>query len=224
MQCQTRAAITCMMGFMSRTLSNTFREGYSARGFTIPTLWLTTDTQRTPAPEAYVAHLPAGSGVILRHYGTPHRAHLATRLATVCKRRKVMLLVSEDWRLAAKVGAHGLHLPEMRARKGPSPGARLWLRRRKGLLTTAAHGPKALARASALKADAVFLSPIFATASHPERKALGSVRAALMAQGAGVAVIALGGVTAEKLAGLRALGFSGAAGIGLFDEGARPRW
>jgi len=61
--------------------------------------------------------------------------------------------------------------------------------------------------------DAVFLSPVFATASHSGAKALTAVRAAFIAAQAPVPVYALGGVTSRNAA-LLAPAFSGIAAIG----------
>jgi thiamine-phosphate pyrophosphorylase len=60
--------------------------------------------------------------------------------------------------------------------------------------------------------DAVFLSPVFASASHPSAQALTPVRAAFIAAHAPVPVYALGGVTPRN-AGLLAPSFSGIAAI-----------
>jgi thiamine-phosphate pyrophosphorylase len=48
-----------------------------------------------------------------------------------------------------------------------------------------------------MRADAVLLSPAFATRSHPDARALGPVRFRLLAQHARMPVIALGGMTAR---------------------------
>lgn len=180
----------------------------------LPTIWLMTDAARVPDPRAAVAGLPRGAAVILRHYDAPGRAVLAVDLAGLCRMRGLTLLVAGAWRLAAAVGAHGLHLPEYLAQRGPEPGARLWLKHKHRILTAAAHGPRALARARGIHADAVLLSPLFPTVSHPQNKALGVTRAAMMARGAKVSVIGLGGIAPKHSGALKRRGFSGIAGVG----------
>lgn len=191
------------------TLANLARR--KKRG-AMPPVILVTDEARLPDPTAAMQRLPAGAGVLLRHYGTPGRTTLARRVAALARQRHLILLVAgADWRLAAAAGAHGVHLPEAIARRLADPGLRLW-HRRGHLLTVAAHDPAALARAARLGADAALLSPVFPTASHPGAPTLGALRFALWAGRAALPVLALGGVnhtTARSLrhaAGVAAIG------------------
>jgi len=111
------------------TLSNTAAElkrRARVKDRWLPSLWLMTDDARLPDPEAAIRSLPPGAGVIFRHYGHKDRAMLATRLAALCRQRRLVFFVAGDWRLAAGVGAAGLHLPEYLARQGAAAGARLW--------------------------------------------------------------------------------------------------
>jgi thiamine-phosphate pyrophosphorylase len=77
------------------------------------------------------------------------------------------------------------------------------------VITISAHSLRALSRRHV---DAIFLSPVFATESHPERAALTAVRASLMARKARVPVYALGGVNSQNARRLH--GFAGIAAIG----------
>lgn len=179
----------------------------------VPAIWLMSDEKRLPDPTAALATLPRGAAVILRHYGAPRRAALAEKLAALCYRRGLHLIVAGDWRLAARVQAHGLHLAEHAAHRGPSPGARLWLRQKGRVLTAAAHGPRGLREATSLGASGVLLSPVFKTASHPDRAPLAVTRVASMTRMAKIPVIALGGITGANIARLRHSGCAGIAGI-----------
>ena len=66
--------------------------------------------------------------------------------------------------------------------------------------------------------DAVFLAPVFATASHLGGRILTPLRAAFIAAHAAVPVYALGGVTARNAA-LLAPSFSGIAAIQALSSG-----
>ena len=96
-------------------------------------------------------------------------------------------MVAGNWRLAAALGA-GVHL-----RRGIGPG-------RGGLVTSSAHNRVELRRAQRAGATLVFLSPVFATASHAGAAGLGVVRWAAMAGGGGVAALGgIDGATARRL-------------------------
>jgi thiamine-phosphate pyrophosphorylase len=180
----------------------------------VPRAILVTDSVRLPDPCQAVSALPRGGAVLLRHYDSPDRVALAARLARWCRASGRRLLVAEDWRLAAAVGAAGLHLPEGLARTACLAPALGWVRRRHLILTVAAHSPAALARARRLGAAAAILSPAFATASHPEATAIGAVRWARWAERAGLPVIALGGMTERTARALRRARIAGIAAIG----------
>lgn len=182
----------------------------------LPRLIYLTDSARSADPVSIAATLPAGSAVIFRHYGTPDRAAIARRLARLCRRRHVALLIADDARLAARVGADGLHVPEFRIHAGP----RRWrLLRRKGwLVTAAAHSRAAIVAAARQGCCAVLVSPVFQTASHPDAQPLGVARFALLAAANGPAVYALGGLSQTTARRLKGTGAAGIAGISGFQS------
>jgi thiamine-phosphate pyrophosphorylase len=185
----------------------------------LPPAILMTDGARLPDPEPWVAGLPRGAAVILRDYQAANRLSSARHVVAVCHRRQVRVLIAGDARLAVASGADGLHLPEAMARRA----RRFWRRwRRPGwLVTAAAHSPRALRRAVDAGADAVLLSPVFATISHPLSPPLGPLRFAALVAASPLPVYALGGITRETLARLSGSGACGFAGIGVFL--CRPR-
>ncbi len=165
----------------------------------LPALVLMTDA-RLDDPLGAAAALPRGSLVIVRGQDP-------TAILRIARRRGLAVSMS-DAAAAIRLGADGIHLPEARA----GEIAALRARHPKVLLTAAAHSLRAAMRARMLGADAVLLSPVFATASHPGRAALGPVRASLMARMVGVPVYALGGVDARGAP--RLSGFAGIAAVG----------
>jgi thiamine-phosphate pyrophosphorylase len=169
-----------------------------------------TDPARTPDPEAVLARLPRGAGVVYRAFGAPDAVAKGRRLARIARRRGLMLLAGADAGLAARMGADGVHLPERAAWR--AGGLR---RARPGwIVTCAAHGQAAIARARRAGADAVFLSSVFESASPSAGRPLGPQRFAQLVRGAGVPVYALGGVDARTA---RRLSRSGAAGLAAVD-------
>ena len=183
----------------------------------LPALVLMTDLARLPDPVAAAWQLPRGAAVILRDAGHPAQADLGKALAQVARRRGLILLVSSDAELAARLHAEGLHLPEAEVHRAPG------LRRRhpRWLITGAAHSRAALNKAGRLGLDAVLLSPVFATASHPGGDFLGPLRFHALAQGQHLPVLALGGVDAASVRRLPK-GTAGCAAIGALAAGSRP--
>jgi thiamine-phosphate pyrophosphorylase len=141
------------------------------------------------------------AGVVFRHDGQPDRGALGRALAQICRTRRLALVVAGDLRLAATLGA-GVHLR----------GGR-WIGpiRRKCLVTSSAHGLADLRRARRAGADLAFLSPVFATASHPGETALGVHRWGGMARTANLPVAALGGIDG---ASVRRLPWRHCTGVG----------
>jgi thiamine-phosphate pyrophosphorylase len=190
----------------------------------LPPMILMTDDTRLAFPAAAIGSLPRGSAVILRHYDDPGREALGRRILAVCRDARVRLLIAGDARLASRLGADGLHLPEWMVRRGLWRG---W-RRPGWLVTSAAHSPAALWHARRAGADAALLAPVFHTASHPGDKPLGALRFAAWCRVAPLPVYALGGVTAEtagRLAASPAAGLAAISGLtpGGTTAGAKKR-
>ncbi len=201
---------------MVTTIANTARalKQRAAAPKALPALLLLTDARRLADPIPLLAELPRGAAVVLRDYDAARDgAAGAAALARACHRRGLRLIIAGDAKLAARIGADGLHLPEWRLRRGglvPRRNAR----RRGFIVTAACHSRTALVSARRAGVDAALLAPVFATASHPGAPPLGIIRTALLLRGAGVPVFALGGIntgTARRLAGS---GVCGIAGIG----------
>jgi len=168
----------------------------------LPPLVLMTDDARLADPLAAARALPRGSMVVVRSRDVARRAELARAMVELSGARGLVVLIADDPGLAAR--ADGLHLPQARA----GEAAHWRAAHPRWIITAAAHG----AGASDVHLDAVFLSAIFPTASHPGREALGAARANALARAMTVPVYALGGIDARNAALLR--GFVGIAAIG----------
>ena len=160
-------------------------------------------------PQEIAPKLPAGSAVLLRHYNSPQRKDLAHMLRSICQTHTLLLIIADDMQLASEVKADGLHLPEYRLMSSTTDILR-WHRTGQGILTGAIHSPRALRQAQKLGVDAAFLSPVFNSASHPNRQPLGLMRFTKLCRYAAIPVYALGGI--DEITAKRMIG-SGAAGI-----------
>lgn len=176
----------------------------------VPALVLMTDDTRAADWKEAVAALPSGSAVVVRHRNGREREALARAVRGVCRQRRVKLLIADDVALAVRLQADGVHLPEARLARLSGLRARFphWL------LTAAAHDAAALAEAARRGADAVFVSPVFATASHPRAETLGAVRLAALAASVRVPVLALGGVDGDNVQRLTPARVAGVGVIG----------
>lgn len=180
----------------------------------LPVAWLFTDAERLPDPLPVLRRLPRGTGVVLRHYEWPRaeRMLLARQSRAICRERGLVLLIAGDAHLALACGADGVHLPQRLLGKAAGIARRhpAWL------LTAAAHDAAALAGAARGGIDAVFISPVFPTASHPNAKGLGAVRFAALADLArrrGLGVYALGGIDAASMRRIAHIPKNGTAAI-----------
>lgn len=155
----------------------------------VPRIWLMTDPRLGDALLASIRRLPAGSGVIFRHYALAHdeRRRLFSKVRHVCRQRGHRLLLAGDSSVARRWGADGIH--------GRSPN------RGRGLHSAPVHGPVEIAEARRSGAALMFLSPLHATRSHPGQRPLGASRFARLARLCHPAlVIALGGMTRAQAA------------------------
>lgn len=152
-------------------------------------LWLLSDARNDAALEDALARLPRGSGFVFRHYHLQpkERRERFEALRDAARKRDHVVVLSGSPVLARKWRADGVYGPA-----GSMPRNDSLLR----LVT--AHNWKEIVAAEHAGADAILLSPVFATASHPGAKPLGPVRFRLLARKTQVPVIALGGMTRER--------------------------
>ncbi|MEJ7932687.1 thiamine phosphate synthase [Sphingobium sp. AN558] len=175
-----------------------------------PTIWLMTDERVSDdALLAAAACLPKGrAGIVFRHYRTEPAARRAlfAAVARIARRRRLVLMLGGTARAAAAWGADGWH--GRHARRAGRP-----------LLHSApAHDAREVVNAGRMRVDLMFLSPLFATRSHPGAAALGRVRFSALARRAEAPVIALGGLRASYRHGLCLIGADGWAAVdGLVD-------
>lgn len=155
----------------------------------LPDLWLLSDKRNNETLEAALARLPRESGFIYRHYHLPEpeRYHRFRHLRRIARSRGHCIILADSAMTAAEWGADGVY---------GAPLA-LWPRRAGLVQLATAHNPREIAMASRKGADAVLLSPVFSTRSHPGAPVLGPVRFLALARLSAVPVIALGGMTSE---------------------------
>ena len=159
----------------------------------LPTLWLMTDERMGEGLWDALARLPRGGGVVFRHYvtRTAERRRLFARVVRVARARGLIVVRAGAW---CGAGADGVHN-----------------QRGRGLRTASAHSLVEARAVVEQGADAVFVSPVFATRSHPGGEVLGIDAAEQIAQVIDVPAIALGGMDSARFGELN--GFYGWAAI-----------
>ncbi|HEX9402082.1 MAG TPA: thiamine phosphate synthase [Anaeromyxobacter sp.] len=191
----------------------------------VPVVHLVTDRRLAPdllaRADAALAGLPPGVAAIhLREkdLGGRDLLALARALAAICRSRRQRLVVNDRLDVALAAGADGIHLPSAgvppaEARGLVGPGA---------LVGVSCHSAADVARARAGGASFAFLSPIFDT---PSKRAYGppiGLEALRAAARLGLPLVALGGVTPERVPSLRAAGAVGVAAVRAWLDAPDP--
>jgi thiamine-phosphate pyrophosphorylase len=155
----------------------------------LPSIWLISDARSDAVLERALKTLPRGSGFIFRHYHLPD-AERRERFVTLCR------IARSRGHLVALAGSRA-QARRWGADKAYGAGGQL----------VPVHSLHELRRAA--RAEAVLLSPVFPTRSHPDGKVLGPLRWRLIAARAKVPVIALGGMDLRRARNLKTAHWAG---------------
>ena len=162
----------------------------------LPRLWMMTDERQGDGLLGAVARLPAEAGIVFRHYSLPEvaRRDLFERVRAAAPGLVLLAGPADQARLWGADGSHG---------SGPGDGLR----------SAPVHDQRQIRAAERNGAVLLFLSPVFATNSHPGGRALGLARFAWLARRTPLPVIALGGMNSVRGRRLASFGAYGWAGI-----------
>jgi thiamine-phosphate pyrophosphorylase len=174
----------------------------------LPPILFLTDPDRVADPTAIVPRLPAGSGLVYRHFGSDDRVIIARALSRACAEHEIAFLISADPGLARATKATGVHWPERKL-----PETRRW-RGQFALQTASAHSPDAIRRANRAGMNAVLVSTVFPSASPSAGHPMGPIRLRNLERRARVPIYALGGLTSANAGQIA--GFAGIASVSGF--------
>jgi thiamine-phosphate pyrophosphorylase len=163
-------------------------------------------------PDAATGLRAASRATILQLRGP----HLTTRelereAAELVRSSSLPVVISSRCDVAVATGAAGVNLPE---RDSGSEFARGLVRR--GLVGRSVHSLDSARRAEVEGADYVIFGPVWPSAGHPDVQPVGVDALASVAAAVRIPVLAIGGVTEERIAELHAAGAAGYAAIGMF--------
>lgn len=166
----------------------------------VPPIVLVSDARNDAALERAIAHLPRGSALVFRHYHLPPaerraRFEVLRKLARLHRVTIIGARVPQSWRPGGVYGSP--------AEIAGKPGLRL----------ATAHSLREVGAARRAGAQAILLSPVFATRSHPGAPALGALRFLTLARHSPLPVIALGGMTQARAARLPVHGWAAIDGL-----------
>ena len=153
----------------------------------LPKLWLLSDERNDMVLDRRLRTLPRGSGFVYRHYHLAPAERVARfhALKRIADAKGHLVILADSAMTAREWGAHGIY-----------GAARSLYPTRGDLVTIAtAHDLAEIAAANRARADAVMLSPVFPTRSHPGAATLGPLRFRRLARHALMPVIALGGMS-----------------------------
>ena len=173
----------------------------------LPIAWVLTDPRLSDI-EAYIPQIPSDIGLIIRDYETPQREKYVKHLSQWTSQAGLITLVAANPELAKQCDVAGVHWPSWAS---PQPI--------QGQLTIfAVHNHEELLRAEAFNADAVIISPVFETKSHPDTPHLGLEGLHSLIKQTTCPVYAMGGITSARMQSLLELEIYGIAGISFLKE------
>ncbi|HEY9092943.1 thiamine phosphate synthase [Parasphingorhabdus sp.] len=172
-----------------------------------PQIWLMTDARNDDMLEKSIKALPRGSGIVFRHYHlTPgKRRERFEQIKYRARRGDHILLLAGSPSEARQWGADGVYGTFGGAHRGYETA---------GLLHGApVHDLREIAMARHHGADLLFLSPAFATRSHPGQRPLHRIQLRRLVALCRKPVMLLGGVDAMRFRKMADLGAHGWAAI-----------
>ena len=172
----------------------------------LPNLWLFTDSHKTLKPVELSKSLPMKSGVIIRNYKSKNKKIIIKDILNVKKRRMLTVLISGEYKRGLNID--GNHFPQW-----ANP-----INNGNKITSMSFHHAKDLRKSINLKADLIFISPVFPSTSHKNKQCLGVIKLGLMARLFKKHVIALGGINNKNISRLRSLPIAGCAGIDMFKK------
>lgn len=140
---------------------------------------------------------------------------LAAQFVAVCRERGALSILNDRVEIAARVGADGVHLGQQdmeitAARRILGPGK---------VIGVSAHTVEEALRAQAAGADHLGVGAVFATGTKQDARPIRRETIRAITQAVSIPVVAIGGITAERLPALRGLGLDGVAVVsGLFGQ------
>ncbi len=170
----------------------------------IPYSWYFTSSKNSKTPNFTIKKMPKSIGIIIRPYDLKNKN--IKKIINQAKNKSLISLVAGIKH--KEPNADGTHIPRWMYYKPKNTK----------IISISFHGLKDTRKCLNLRANLVFVSPIFKTSSHVCSKGIGVVKLGLMCRNIKVPVIALGGINDKNIKYLRSLPIYGCAGIDIFEK------
>ncbi len=143
------------------------------------------------------------------------RAILAKNLLKISRQKGIKFIIGKDFNLAKNIGADGCHYSD----NMPIDHRALRQNNKKNgfILSYSCHSLKSVFFVKKIKADIVFISPIFDTTTHPDSKSLGKI-GYLKAKFHFPQIMPLGGVDHKNITFFKKIGALGFGAIDYFNN------
>lgn len=199
---------------------------FKKRNQKLPVSVFFTDRKRVEDFSVVIKSLPRNSAIIIREYDLEKndRENFAKEIIKIAKLEGFICLIGKDIDLAKKLKADGVHFSDF-----DKLSAKILNRsgfNKKFIFSFACHDENSIKKAQKLKADMIFISPIFPTLSHLNTKNIGlknlskiSLKTKNNIYGKNrfsPAIYALGGINQSNISAIRKFNLSGFAAISLF--------
>ena len=171
-----------------------------------PVFWVFLDTERIDNYENFILLLPNKSniGIIFRSKALESKYHKAKKLLKICKKKKLLFIIADNSKLALALGAYGVHL---------SKKTRFVKKYNNLRYFCSVHGFNDKRRINNLRAELVFIAPVFKTTSSKLKKPLGLNFLGILAKYINCKYAVIGGISFDNARLLRGRNVSSFGGL-----------
>lgn len=169
--------------------------------------WIFLDSERIEDYKIFLDSIPASNkiAVVMRQKNRKNLYYKSKSLLRICKKKRFKFLISSNLAIARAIGADGVHY---------SKQINYAKKYRDMIVSCSCHGKNDFRRVKRLKADIVFISPLYSTESDKKKTPLGLKKISLLANYIKCQYSLLGGVNYNNIKSLRNRGISSVSGLG----------
>ena len=157
----------------------------------------------------YLKKLNKDVSIIYRNYSSNIDEKLLIKIRDICRNNKRKFFLSNNYKLALKLGLDGVYLPSFNKRVL----YRLYLKKKNFLILGSAHNIKEIREKEKQGVDIIFIASLF----KKKNTFLGLNKFNILSKKTKCKVVALGGIKKKNLNKLNLLNICGFSGISFFE-------